>query len=921
MKGTNSIYIKNARVNNLKNVSVEIGRNKLVVITGVSGSGKSSLAFDTLYAEGQRRYVESLSSYARQFLERMEKPEVDYIQGISPAMAIQQKVNTSNPRSTVGTTTEIYDFLKLLFARIGQTYSPISGKLVTLDSITDIVDYILDHEEKTKVHVLTEIQVRSKGYRAELELTLQKGFSRIWEDGQVKYIEEELLNEDLAERETFILLVDRTVIKKEEINNLRGRLGDSVQTAYQEGHGECLVQVNGEDLKRFSEKFEADGMKFERPSVNFFSFNNPFGACKKCEGFGRVLGIDEQLVIPDQTKSVYDGAVAPWRGEVMGEYQKAFIAHAAAKDFPIHKPYFELSREQRNQLWDGIPGAEGINGFFEYIATKTHKIQYRVMLARYRGYTTCPECKGSRLRKDTNYVKVGGYTISDFLFMQLDELEQAMHGLELEEQQSQIAKRLIHEINTRIGYLNKVGVSYLILNRKINTLSGGEMQRIRLATSLGSGLVGSMYILDEPSIGLHSRDTDRLIDILESLREQGNTVIVVEHDEAIMRKANQLIDLGPGAGELGGQVVFNGSFDKMVKAKTLTGDYLSGKNEIEVPKTRRKIHSRVKLEGAYMHNLKGIDVEIPLHALTVVTGVSGSGKTTLIQQILYPTLKRHVEQQNAAVKFAKELGGDLHLVKGIEMVDQRPIGRSARSNPVTYIKAYDLIRDLFSKQPLANIKNLKPGHFSFNVDGGRCDECKGDGYTVVEMQFLPDVKLLCESCRGKRFKRNVLEVQYKGKNIDDILNMTISEAHEFFVKEKKIVAKLSILERVGLGYLRMGQSTSTLSGGEAQRMKLASFLANAGGQQGTLYIFDEPTTGLHFDDIKKLLAAMNELVERGNTILIIEHNLDVIKTADWIIDLGPEGGDKGGDLLFQGRPEELVEVERSYTAKYLKDKL
>lgn len=921
MKGTNSIYIKNARVNNLKNVSVEIGRNKLVVITGVSGSGKSSLAFDTLYAEGQRRYVESLSSYARQFLERMEKPEVDYIQGISPAMAIQQKVNTSNPRSTVGTTTEIYDFLKLLFARIGQTYSPISGKLVTLDSITDIVDYILDHEEKTKVHVLTEIQVRSKGYRAELELTLQKGFSRIWEDGQVKYIEEELLNENLEERETFILLVDRTVIKKEEINNLRGRLGDSVQTAYQEGHGECLVQVNGEELKRFSEKFEADGMKFERPSVNFFSFNNPFGACKKCEGFGRVLGIDEQLVIPDQTKSVYDGAVAPWRGEVMGEYQKAFIVHAAAIDFPIHKPYFELSREQRNQLWDGIPGAEGINGFFEYIATKTHKIQYRVMLARYRGYTTCPECKGSRLRKDTSYVKVGGYTISDFLFMQLDELERAMHGLELDEQQSQIAKRLIHEINTRIGYLNKVGVSYLTLNRKINTLSGGEMQRIRLATSLGSGLVGSMYILDEPSIGLHSRDTDRLIDILESLREQGNTVIVVEHDEAIMRKANQLIDLGPGAGELGGQVVFNGTFDKMVKAKTLTGDYLSGKNEIEVPKTRRKIHSRIKLEGAYMHNLKGIDVEIPLHALTVVTGVSGSGKTTLIQQILYPTLKRHVEQQNAAVKFAKELGGDLHLVKGIEMVDQRPIGRSARSNPVTYIKAYDLIRDLFSKQPLANIKNLKPGHFSFNVDGGRCDECKGDGYTVVEMQFLPDVKLLCESCRGKRFKRNVLEVQYKGKNIDDILNMTISEAHEFFVKEKKIVSKLNILERVGLGYLRMGQSTSTLSGGEAQRMKLASFLANAGGQQGTLYIFDEPTTGLHFDDIKKLLAAMNELVERGNTILIIEHNLDVIKTADWIIDLGPEGGDKGGELLFQGRPEDLVEVEQSYTAKYLKDKL
>lgn len=921
MKRINNIFIKNARVNNLKNVSVEIGRNKLVVITGVSGSGKSSLAFDTLYAEGQRRYVESLSSYARQFLERMEKPEVDYIQGISPAMAIQQKVNTSNPRSTVGTTTEIYDFLKLLFARIGRTYSPKSGKLVTLDSITDIVNYVLDHEEKTKVHILTEVQNRSKGYRAELELTLQKGFSRIWEEGEIKYIEEELLREDLAERETFILLIDRMVVKKEELDNLRGRIGDSVQTAYQEGHSECLVQINEEEPKRFSEKFEADGITFERPSVNFFSFNNPFGACKKCEGFGRVLGIDEQLVIPDQTKSVYTGCVAPWRGEVMGEYLKAFLAMAAGADFPIHKPYFELSKAQKSQLWGGIPGAEGIDGFFSYISKKSHKIQYRVMLARYRGYTSCPECKGSRLRKDSGYVKVGGYTISDFLFMQLDEMETAVQGLELTEQDQKIAKRLVHEINTRIGYLNKVGVSYLTLNRKINTLSGGEMQRIRLATSLGSGLVGSMYILDEPSIGLHSRDTDRLIAILESLREQGNTVIVVEHDEAIMRKANQLIDIGPGAGELGGEIVFNGTFDKMIKAKTLTGDYLSGKNEIEVPTIRRKIHSRIQLEGAYMHNLKGIDVEIPLHALTVVTGVSGSGKTTLIQQILYPTLKRHVEQQSAGIKFAKELSGDLHLVKGVEMVDQRPIGRSARSNPVTYIKAYDLIRDLFSKQQLSKIKNLKPGHFSFNVDGGRCDECKGDGYTVVEMQFLPDVKLLCESCRGKRFKRNILEVQYHGKNIDDILNMTISEANGFFAEEKKILTKLEILKRVGLGYLRMGQSTSTLSGGEAQRMKLASFLANAGGQQGTLYIFDEPTTGLHFDDIKKLLRAMNELIERGNTILIIEHNLDVIKTADWIIDLGPEGGDKGGELIFQGRPEELVEVDGSYTAGYLKGKL
>jgi excinuclease ABC subunit A len=921
MARSENIFIKNARVNNLKNVSVEIPRNKLVVVTGVSGSGKSSLAFDTLYAEGQRRYVESLSSYARQFLERMEKPEVDYIQGISPAMAIQQKVNTSNPRSTVGTTTEIYDFFKLLFARIGRTYSPVTGEEVTSDSISDIIDTLFAHEGKSKIHIFTKVKIRSKGYRAELELSLQKGFSRIWEDGQARFIEDVLEEENIEEREHFFLLIDRVKLQKEKADEVRSRLADSLQTAYQEGLGACWVQVNDDPPMSFSEKFERDGMSFERPSVDFFSFNNPYGACKKCEGFGRVLGIDADLVIPDKTLSLYEGAVAPWRGEVMSQYQRDFIDAAEASDFPIHRPFFELSRKQKDMLWEGIPGAMGIQDFFDYLASKTHKIQYRVMLARYRGYTTCSECKGSRLRKDASYVKVDGYSLTDILFMQLDELDEVVQGLQLTETEAQIARRLLHEIQTRLSYLNRVGVNYLTLNRKINTLSGGEMQRIRLATSLGSGLVGSMYILDEPSIGLHSRDTDRLISILKSLRDQGNTVIVVEHDEAIMRTADRMIDLGPGAGELGGEVVFNGSFDRMLKEDTLTSRYLSGKDEIEVPKTRRRAINKIRLEGAHLHNLKGVNLEIPLHTITVVTGVSGSGKTTLIQEVLYPTLKRKLDQPEMPLKHAKALNGDVSMLNGLEMVDQRPIGRSARSNPVTYIKAYDHIRDLFSKQAAAKLRNLKAGAFSFNIDGGRCDECKGDGYTVVEMQFLPDVKLTCEACGGKRFKRNVLEVRYHDKNIDDVLSMTISEAKTFFSEKPKILQKLQILDRVGLGYLRLGQSTSTLSGGEAQRMKLASFLANASSKQGSLYIFDEPTTGLHFEDIKKLLGAMNELVEKGNTVLIIEHNLDVIKCADWIVDLGPEGGEAGGRILYQGVPEGLPEVPESYTGQYLKEKL
>jgi len=918
-----SIYIKNARVNNLKNVSVEIPRNQLVVITGVSGSGKSSLAFDTLYAEGQRRYVESLSSYARQFLARMEKPDVDYIQGISPAMAIQQKVSTSNPRSTVGTTTEVYDYFKLLFARIGQTYSPISNHVVTSDSVSDIVDFIIRQASGSKVYILAKVQTRSKGYKAELTLTLQKGFSRILNrQGEIKHIEDLIENPKLEEQTEFTLLIDRIKLRKDDLNNLRARLADSIQTAYQEGFGECLIKVNDEAPKSFSEKFEMDGIVFERPSVNLFSFNNPYGACSHCGGFGRVLGVDENKVIPDKTKSVYEGAVAPWRGEIMGKYLKDFLFIADEIDFPIHKPYYQLKPEHKKILWDGVNVVWGINQFFTYIKSKSQKVQYRVMMARYRGYTTCPDCEGSRIRKDANYVKVAGYSISELLSMQLDHLYEVVNNFDLSETNQQISDRLLREISTRLKYLNEVGVGYLTLNRRLNTLSGGEMQRIRLATSLGSGLVGAMYILDEPSIGLHSRDTDKLIAILESLRNQGNTVIVVEHDESIMKKADQLIDIGPGAGELGGEIVFTGQLPALIQSDTLTAKYLSGKAAVELPSVRRSSVNWIKIKKAIKHNLKGFDVDIPLNAITVVTGVSGSGKTTLIQEVLHPALQHQIDHKGQEIsEIPTQLQGDFAQIRNLEMVDQRPIGRSARSNPATYIKAYDAIRALFANQPLAKIKNLKAGSFSFNIDGGRCEECKGDGHVVVEMQFLPDVELLCDVCHGKRFKRHVLEVMYKDKNIDDVLNMTISEALSFFQDQSKIAKKLEVLQKVGLGYLRMGQSTSTLSGGEAQRMKLAYFLSLPKHSQNTFYIFDEPTTGLHFDDIRKLMFAFNELVERGNTVLVIEHNLDVIKCADWIIDLGPEGGEKGGYLLYQGSPEGLLSISSSYTAKYLKDKL
>lgn len=917
----NSIYIKNARVNNLRNVTLEIGRNQLVVVTGVSGSGKSSLAFDTLYAEGQRRYVESLSSYARQFLDRMEKPEVDYIQGLAPAIAIQQKEGASNPRSTVGTITEVYDFLKLLYARVGKTYSPVSGKQVARNSVSDVVDLILKEPRHEQALILAETQVRSKGYKAELELCLQKGFTRILENDHVRFIEEVIENPELPEVEYFYLLIDRTRLQAEDEEALRNRLADSVQTAYQEGHGRCWVQLDKDALMSFSEKFEADGIVFEAPSVNLFSFNNPYGACPACEGFGRVMGIDEDLVVPDKGLSLYEGAVAPWRGEVMNQYLEEFIVAAAEMDFPIHRPYYDLSEREKEILWSGINGAMGIRPFFTYLESKTHKIQYRVMLARYRGYTTCPECKGSRIRKDANYVKVGGYSISDLLLVEIRELARIMETLDLSDSERAIAKRLMREIQVRLDFLNRVGVGYLMLNRKVNTLSGGEMQRIRLATSLGGGLVGSMYILDEPSVGLHARDTDMLVDILLSLRNKGNTVIVVEHDESVMRRADQIVDMGPGAGELGGTVIFNGKYEELLLSDTLTGAYLSARKEIPLPTRRREIGPRITLSGARLNNLKGIDVTFPLHALTVVSGVSGSGKSTLIDKILFPLLRNRLGEQGERPGFVKELKGDLELIKSVEMVDQSPIGRSARSNPATYLKAYDPIRELYAGQPLGKLKGLKPGDFSFNVDGGRCDECQGEGYVTIEMQFLPDVKLLCDTCKGKRFKKHILEVEYKGKNIDEVLNLTLTEALAFFADLPKISSKLEVLNRVGLGYLRMGQSTATLSGGEAQRMKLASFLSQTTLSRGVFYIFDEPTTGLHFEDIARLLSAINELIELGNTVIIIEHHMDVIKCADWLIDLGPEGGDRGGNLVFQGRPEDILAVANSYTGKYLKEKL
>lgn len=916
------ILIKGARVNNLKNVTVELPRKKLVLITGVSGSGKSSLAFDTLYAEGQRRYVESLSSYARQFLSRMEKPDVDYIQGISPAMAIEQRTATGNPRSTVGTITEVYDYLKLLFARIGKTYSPVSGALVSRDRVGDVVDFVKALPEGSKVYVASKVVPRSQGYKKELEITLQKGFSRILTDQGVQEIEEVLQQKKLPKTvDHFMLLVDRFVVQDVEGEAFAFRVSDSIQTAYQEGNGACLIKVDEEPFREFSERFERDGIQFELPSLDFFSFNNPYGACKACEGFGRILGIDEDLVIPNRSLSIYEGMIAPWRSEGMKEYQDEFVREGLRLGFPIHRPWIDLAESQKEMVRNGVGKAWGYQQFFTYLKTQLHKIQYRVMLSRYRGYTVCPECKGSRIRKDANYVKVSGFSIGDLLNVELTTLQGMIRTITLEPQEQKIAARIMNEINSRLDYLVNVGVGYLTLNRKINTLSGGEMQRIKLATSLGSGLVGAMYILDEPSIGLHPRDTDRLIHVMEGLRDKGNTVIVVEHDESVIRKADNIIDMGPGAGELGGEIVFQGNLEELMASPSLTGRYLRGEEEVPVPAIRRKKTNSIIVKGARENNLKGVTVELPLLAMTVVTGVSGSGKSTLVGKIIYPAIRQHLEAFGEKPGYFEGISGDLNEIKFIELVDQSPIGRSARSNPVTYIKAYDHIRELYASQPAAIASDMKPGFFSFNIEGGRCETCKGEGHVTIEMQFLPDVTLVCEECGGKRFKKPVLQVRYNQKNIFEVLNMTISEAVRFFANEPKITSRLEVLERVGLGYLRLGQSSDTLSGGEAQRVKLAFFLTQSRERKGTLYIFDEPTTGLHFDDVRKLLVAIQELVDQGNTVLIVEHNVEVIKCADWLIDLGPDGGDKGGNLVYQGPPEGILDVAESATAPFLVSKL
>ncbi|WP_207535000.1 excinuclease ABC subunit UvrA [Desertivirga arenae] len=920
------IIIKGARVHNLKNIDVAIPKNKLVVITGMSGSGKSSLAFDTLYAEGQRRYVESLSSYARQFMGRMNKPDVDYIKGIAPAIAIEQKVITSNPRSTVGTSTEIYDYLKLLFSRIGKTYSPVSGKEVKRDNVTDVVNFITALPEDTTVTVSCPLHPHNnRAVKEELAVLLQKGFQRVYYKGQLSRIEslledKSIKNDKLEDSETLRIVIDRISVNQEE--ETLSRMADSVQTAFFEGKGDCYVEEN-ETEHFFCDRFELDGMRFEEPNPNFFSFNNPYGACRRCEGYGKVIGIDEDLVIPDKSKSVYDGAIAPWRGEKMREWLHELIKSALKFDFPVHRSYNQLTEDQRNLVWTGNKYFRGLDAFFRHLEEQTYKIQYRVMLSRYRGKTTCPDCKGSRLRKDASYVKVAGKSITDIVLMPLDAALAFFQALELTESEAKISKRLLLEISNRIKFLTDVGLSYLTLNRLSNTLSGGESQRINLATSLGSSLVGSVYVLDEPSIGLHPRDTHRLIGVLKSLRDVGNTVLVVEHEEEVMKAADHLIDIGPAAGTHGGDLIFTGIYEEIVKDDaSLTGQYLSGKEEIEIPKIRRKWNDFIEVKGARENNLKNIDVKFPLNVLTCVTGVSGSGKTSLVKRILQPAIQKAIGNYSGEQTGAyDELVGDIDKIQQVELVDQNPIGRSSRSNPVTYVKAWDDIRNLYASQTSAKAAGLKPAAFSFNVEGGRCDVCQGEGEVKIEMQFMADIFLPCESCNGKRFKQHVLDVTYKEKSVSEVLDLTIEEALEFFKDETKIVNKLQPLADVGLGYVHLGQSSNTLSGGEAQRIKLASFLIKGNNSSKTLFIFDEPTTGLHFHDIKKLLKSLNALLDQGNSILVIEHNMDVVKCADWVIDIGPEGGDRGGDLVFEGIPEELVKHKESYTGTFLKDHL
>ncbi len=923
----NHIFIKGARVHNLKNIDVAIARNKFTVITGLSGSGKSSLAFDTLFAEGQRRYVESLSSYARQFLGKLEKPDVDHIYGISPAIAIEQKVNTVNKRSTVGTSTEIYDYLKLLYARIGVTYSPTSGAVVKRETVNDVVKWFNTLNDGSKVYLLSSIDVSNKNIKDHLDLLLKQGFSRVWINNKVERIE--VVEEKQLKLNTIEVLIDRFIVEHNNGDN-EDRLYGSVETAFYEGNGSCKLIVDaieGLTIKVFNNKFESDGMDFSEPTAHFFSFNNPVGACKTCEGYGSVIGIDENLVIPNKLLSIYDDAIVCWRGDKMKTWKEELVINSSKFDFPIHKPYYDLSIEQKELLWTGNKYFGGLNNFFKMIEGEAYKIQYRVMLSRYRGKTVCPDCKGSRLRKDANYVKVNGHSITDLVLMPITNLSNIFKHIELSKLEFEIAKRLLLEINSRLQFLNDVGLGYLTLNRLSSTLSGGESQRINLATSLGSSLVGSMYVLDEPSIGLHSKDTENLIKVLQNLRNIGNTVIVVEHDEDIIKSADEIIDLGPFAGHLGGELIFQGDIDELYNdKKSLTAQYLNGIEKIEVPEIRRKWSKYIEIIGASENNLKNVNVKFPLHNLTVVTGVSGSGKSSLVKNCLLPAIKKMFDGYSESSGLIEKISGDINQVKGVEFINQNPIGKSSRSNPVTYIKAYDDIRNMFSVQKLAKNRGFKPSHFSFNIDGGRCELCKGEGEITVEMQFMSDIHLKCEACNGKRFKEEILEIKIEGKNIADVLEMTIDEAIIYFngiedQHAKKIMQKLNTLQEVGLGYVHLGQSSNTLSGGEAQRVKLASFLGKKDTHQNLLFIFDEPTTGLHFHDIKKLLTAFNALINQGHSIIVIEHNLDVIKCADWIIDIGPEGGEKGGNIVFEGLPEDMVKCNYSFTGKYLKTKL
>jgi len=928
--GGKFIDIKGARVHNLKNINLKIPRDKFIVITGLSGSGKSSLAFDTIYAEGQRRYVESLSSYARQFLGRMHKPEVDYIKGLPPAIAIEQKVNTRNPRSTVGTSTEIYDYLKLLFARIGKTYSPFTNKLVKRHGVSDVIRFLSQFQEKTRALILAPLREQKEcTITQHLVYLLEQGFTRVEFENDIRKISELLDESGKIEKLTKILVVvDRIEIQFSE--DSQGRIADSIETAFGIGKGYCIVRILKDDgviSEEFSNKFESDGMQFEEPTVHMFSFNNPVGACPQCEGYGKIIGIDEDLVVPNKSLSIYQDAIVCWKGEKMSKWKNRLILHSEKFNFPVHKAYHELTEDEKILLWKGNKYFKGLNAFFAYLEKKKYKIQYRVMLSRYRGKTICPECRETRLRKESSYIRVGGKTIQELVQVPISKLSSIFLNLPLEPDEEEIADRLLTEIRNRLSFLINVGLSYLTLNRLSSTLSGGESQRINLATSLGSSLVGSLYILDEPSIGLHPRDTSLLIEVLKNLQGFGNTILVVEHDEEIIQSADELVDIGPLAGREGGKIVFQGNHDQILDQKnSLTAQYLTGKLKIPIPEIRRKWNNFILIRGARENNLKGIDINIPLNVLTVITGVSGSGKSSLVGGILYPALNRYFNGYSDRPGQYDILDGDLQTLTNVEFVDQNPIGKSSRSNPVTYLKAFDEIRRLFADQPLSQYNSFKAAHFSFNIDGGRCEECLGEGIIKVEMQFMADVELVCENCNGMRFKQEILEVNYKGKNIFDILEFTVDEAIEFFSQsgaslEKRIIGKLKPLANVGLGYIKLGQSSSTLSGGESQRVKLASFLSKENSQKSKLFIFDEPTIGLHFHDIHKLLSAMNALIESGNSILIIEHNLEVIKSADWIIDLGPEGGEGGGSLVFEGTPEDLIKCDSSHTGKYLRSKL